>query len=1174
MATVRVKALAFAKEGLGPLKLAGEEKHKIVVERHEEVVVSLADANFPTGGSILLPAPEREDLKPGDLRIPTSMAALAAALKYAEKNAGKKLLVAGHTDTVGSASSNQELSELRARSVHLILAGKPSDWAALSLKHHRPFDLQLLLTWLSMWFGYDCATPVDGKMGPKTKRALDRYRRAVRAAGMSPGEDKAPLAVADWETFAKHYDTVLAGALKIEPDALAGARGKLAFTTPPALGFGERKPADGDSTDGKARPSNRRVELLFFPPDAVPPLETPKGADLSYSKRVYKRIHLPVDPERDILLRLVSVDGAPIADQKYVVTFADGSKREGKLSKAGTDLIVDPPEGPFTVEYPEHDAIRDKALAARMRHALEEGDLPLVAGTLCQPAAIVQRAAKIYDQDYNDISGKGLVKDIQLIVDGTDQEKPFDYLLVEAGLVKRPRPKPRPRPPAPKVALPAPSSSPLAAMAPKAPPPEEEEEKETHRIVGVPACRVLSPGAKITYRIESTEPGGGEPPKGRWFCLNDPSTVTYFKPAFFNGPFNSHKWENASWTRVGRHTVVCRLELPGGAVDYKLTQVVAPLSGFLSASLPMNKEDPEAVLDGLRRYIDLLVKIGREAPPADPKKLEEHKTTVAHFEEYRDRLQERLAGSDNRRRYPIMAEHFDAASQQRRALRIFAFKKSPNHWVLVDWTNPTTRSTTGEYDGHGATPEEALRDAFEDWDEDNRYPPGGIMYSVDKIPRIQPFADTFETDGESTWDSVAKIFEYIGLGAAVVAGVITLIAPVPGSQVVSALIWTSILSGTGSAALNIGQRHAEGFTDWKSDAFDVLSIAGNLFVGGKLATQAWKQGAKLTIKSVAGNTMKAVLIGEVATDGLQGVLVAVDHVDQLKKVLGDTSLTPQERIGRMAELVRSLTIAGTLLVVNVRGTKADLDSLKSTLHGKVPPPEQRLKQLADEHADVDVTKVPQVEGDTKQNTHTTTVHLDQEAHAPRVPHVDGPRARSFSEQIEDAMGSQQYNQFKVWAERIKAARPDLAHITDDELIALRGYTTEDYKFLNKALWTKDDAALRTLQAYIEAASAAIKKLPKHKGHVTRGMKDMTPEKMKQFRVGDEWETQAFMSTSIGAEFDGNCKMFVYSKSGVKIHDLSAHPKEAEVLIGPGARFKVLKVTEPTPGEYEVYLREV
>jgi hypothetical protein len=687
----------------------------------------------------------------------------------------------------------------------------------------------------------------------------------------------------------------------------------------------------------------------------------------------------------------------------------------------------------------------------------------------------------------------------------------------------------------------------------------------------------VSPGAKVTYRIEPTSGGGGEPLKGRWFCLNDPAVVTFYRPAFINGPFNSHKWENAEWSTVGHHTIVCRLELAGGPTDYKVAQVVAPLSGFLAAKLAVEHDDPDAVLDGVRRYVELLVKIGREHPPSDPKKQKQHADTVAQFETYRNRLHERLASTQNRRRYPIRAEHFDAVTQERRALRVFASKLDFNHWLIVDWTNPVTRGTTGEYEGRGATPEMALRAALEDWDEDNRYPDGGIVYSVDGIPRVPPFAGKFETDGSSFWDSVSKCFEWIGLGAAVVAGVVTLIAPVPGSQVVSALIWTSVFSGTSSAALNIGQRHVEGFTDWKSDAFDVLSIAGNLFIGGKLGTQAWKQGAKLTIKAAAGNTMKAVLLGEMATDGLQGVLVAVDHVEKLQNVLADESLTPQERVARIAELVRSMTIAGTLLVINVRGTKADLANLKSTLHGGVPPPEQRLKQLGDEAAEVDLTKPPKVEGHTDEGTHTTTVHLDQEAHPPRLPHAEGPRPRSLSEQLEDAMGSDQYNKFKVWAQETKAARKELAHISEDELVALRGYTGKDYDRLNRALRNSDDAELRTLRAYIDSASSALKKLPKHQGLVTRGIggkKPVTREEMKQFQVGSDWADKGFMSTSIDAAFGGNVHLEVMSKSGVRVESLSLVPSETEVLFAPGTRFRVLEVSEVAPNQFEVHLLEL
>jgi hypothetical protein len=175
------------------------------------------------------------------------------------------------------------------------------------------------------------------------------------------------------------------------------------------------------------------------------------------------------------------------------------------------------------------------------------------------------------------------------------------------------------------------------------------------------------------------------------------------------------------------------------------------------------------------------------------------------------------------------------------------------------------------------------------------------------------------------------------------------------------------------------------------------------------------------------------------------------------------------------------------------------------------------------------------------------------------------------------MGTHEYAALKAEVQALKAARHDLGHITEEELIALRGYTGNDYARLNAALRNSDDAELRTLRAYIEGATAALHKLPKHQGPVARGMggvTPVTPQEMKQFKVGSEWVDKGFMSCSIGKPFKGNVKMFVESKSGVRIDSLSQIPSEVEVLFAPGTRFRVLEVTEVAPNQYEVYLREL
>jgi hypothetical protein len=425
-----------------------------------------------------------------------------------------------------------------------------------------------------------------------------------------------------------------------------------------------------------------------------------------------------------------------------------------------------------------------------------------------------------------------------------------------------------------------------------------------------------------------------------------------------------------------------RATLRGGeTVDYTYEQEVAPLATVLASGpvLPLSKQDPEAALDGTSRFVELVVQIAKESPPSPGTKLHSHKKQLAEIEGYRDKLRERLASTAGCHRYPIICSHFATEAQERRPLNVFLAQVGSD-WLLVDWTNPAVRGLTGVYRGSGSTPDEAIHNAFEQWDEDNRYPDGAITYRVGGIPGVTAIEGSFTTDGSSFWDSIASFFTWLGLGAAAVAGAIIFLSPVPGPQAVSVLIWAAIFSSTAAATINIGQRMAEGFSSWSANAFDILSIVGNMFgVAGVL----WSRGAAVTVQTGRG-VLKAVLIGQVATDGVQGVLIAQDHIAEIERIRQDPSLTPREKADRILALCASMAVSGLLIYINVKGTKADLENLNLRPKQGGATPGERLKELADPNASIDMTKPAIVEGNTAQGTHTTTVHLDQEAHPPQV----------------------------------------------------------------------------------------------------------------------------------------------------------------------------------------------
>ena len=89
--------------------------------------------------------------------------------------------------------------------------------------------------------------------------------------------------------------------------------------------------------------------------------------------------------------------------------------------------------------------------------------------------------------------------------------------------------------------------------------------------------------------------------------------------------------------------------------------------------------------------------------------------------------------------------------------------------------------------------------------------------------------------------------------------------------------------------INIAQRREEGFSDWRADALDGLTIVGNIFAGAG----TWTRGATIITKDAKGKVVKYSLIGQVGTDGGQGVLLAQQQIEQYDKIMSNPSLSPR-----------------------------------------------------------------------------------------------------------------------------------------------------------------------------------------------------------------------------------------------------------------------------------------
>jgi len=517
---------------------------------------------------------------------------------------------------------------------------------------------------------------------------------------------------------------------------------------------------------------------------------------------------------------------------------------------------------------------------------------------------------------------------------------------------------------------------------------------DTYQIVSDPPIKTITPGAKMTYRVERTVKGKqlGFPMvdkvKVYWSALNysddqekelEVKTASAVKPTI-----------QATAEKPGHHRLMAQIKFEGQrrlVLDYP--QEVISLDQCLKAgpSLPARKEDgkdPEVILRSADNYYQVMEKLEAKQP-APANKKEEYDKQKEQRKEFIDKLTERLVSTKGKPRYKLVAHYWQADKSKYINLNVFAspMNDAGTEWKIVDWTVPQQRHTTGEYTGSGRTPKEALRHAIQEWNDGNRYPPkGGINYEFEHPNYDFKIKSYFTTDGKSDTDTWASILEWAALGAAVVGGVLTAIAPVPGSRIASAAIWSFVFSaGVGATAgvINLGSRHSEGFNNAKDDAFDALTIVGSM-LGAGVAIR-WARGASVVMHTGSKIT-KYALIGMIGTDVSQGVLIGIDQYKEFDAISTDPKLTPEERLNKILALVSKTVLTGGLIVYGVKGTKTDLNNLsqKSQFVDPDMAPKDQLKKLADPNETI-IIKDKGTDGKTTASTsgqkHETIIQTNQ-----------------------------------------------------------------------------------------------------------------------------------------------------------------------------------------------------
>jgi outer membrane protein OmpA-like peptidoglycan-associated protein len=344
--------------------------------------VELAATHFRTNSAVVLPEGERPASQTDEAQWPTSASAFATALRFNQENRGKKLLVAGHTDTAASEDFNQKLSEERARCTLALLTGGKAgrdEFAALCDARHRVADYKQILACVARAFPdleFDCAPPAIDDVEATGAEPVKRFQRKYNvhcealnpaAAALVDDGDVGPLT---WGAFFDCFELSLQRELGVDVAGLAELRAELEFADDArkALGFGEFFPIEELGVDDFRSELNRRTEILFFDsgeePDLAEAENDPETAELYLPGR-FVRLPIPVpstSPSRLVLkLRVLDQERNPLPNAD--VRVQQGNLRFEAVSDSLGFVEIEARRAPvlLVVEWKAADLAPDKA---------------------------------------------------------------------------------------------------------------------------------------------------------------------------------------------------------------------------------------------------------------------------------------------------------------------------------------------------------------------------------------------------------------------------------------------------------------------------------------------------------------------------------------------------------------------------------------------------------------------------------------------------------------------------------------------------------------------------------------------------------------------------------------------------------------------------------------------
>lgn len=493
---------------------------------------------------------------------------------------------------------------------------------------------------------------------------------------------------------------------------------------------------------------------------------------------------------------------------------------------------------------------------------------------------------------------------------------------------------------------------------------------QNYKILAKPNLTNVIRGKIMSFSLQRINPNAPalEHIRASWICYNHISYRNHdkylAKPV--NGPRNSLEWNEAKWSIEGQHKIVCEIKYANNTeyVEHIQNVINAKQTVAYSSNTFEESENPFIFYKNLSEQIEWTQREEKHQQLSDEDK-KAYQNRMDLLEKFKEKLKFLLDKIPNDCRdnfISVSVKHIASfyGDAESISLRVGCFCYDKEAY-LIDWTNPLERIACGVYVGKGDNEEDAIRDAINSWDNENRYPEGimkgRVMYrlkkwsiedevdevdEVDETPKVEieleevivtapPSIEIeFETDEKSDLDTLSDFLNTLAIAAIIVAGIVTLVAPVPGSRVVSGLIWTSMAASTTSAVINIADRHSEGFGNWRDDSLDTLTIIANAFSAGTLSAGTKWASKALTLTNISQKqVVKITLIGQISADSLQGILMTEELALAIYSVMNNKEIPADIKLSKISALLSRGVIDGVLITVNIHGNKKNLTALKN-----------------------------------------------------------------------------------------------------------------------------------------------------------------------------------------------------------------------------------------------------